>query len=212
VLVSLYLAVALTGLFIAHVRAPNELAIAGNRVLRVYAPMAGVQLMLVGYVSRVARPEGTLTALMGAPWSTPRRAAEDLAIAVAGWIALTAIEVAWSRLVPNARVGSSAVLPITAGERLAWIAVASSVAFGEEVVFRGYLQTQFAARLGDRRVAIMLQAALFGLAHAEQGFAAALRIALYGVGLGAIAQWRRSLRPCIACHALTDLASGLWRI
>jgi hypothetical protein len=37
------------------------------------------------------------------------------------------------------------------------------------------------------------------------------RIALYGVGFGALARWRRSLAPGIVCHVWTDLASGLLR-
>jgi membrane protease YdiL (CAAX protease family) len=210
--VGLYVSVAITGLFVAHDRTASELPIAGDRVLRVYGPMVAVQLLLVAYVARIARPRGTLRALIGTRWSTPRRALEDLAIALAGWIAITGVEIAWARLFAAGRSSACMVLPIGTGERLAWIAVAASVGFGEEVVFRGYLRTQLGARFGDARLAIVLQAALFGLAHAEQGLGTAVRNGLYGLGLGAIAQWRRSLIPCIACHAWTDLASGLWRI
>jgi membrane protease YdiL (CAAX protease family) len=213
-LVVLYLAVAATGLLFAHDRSRSELPIGTSRIVRVYAPMVVVQLLLVAYVTRVARPRGTLRALIGASGYAPRRVAEDMALAFVGWIVITAVEIAWARFVPHAPTPAavSMLLPNGGAERVAWIVVAASVALGEEVVFRGYLRTQFAARFRDVRLAIVLQAVLFGLAHAEQGLGAALRDGLYGLGLGIVAQWRRSLVPCIACHAWTDLASGLWHI
>ncbi|WP_437760941.1 CPBP family intramembrane glutamic endopeptidase [Sorangium sp. So ce1389] len=54
-----------------------------------------------------------------------------------------------------------------------------------------------------------MQAALFGLAHGEQGWGAMARIAAYGLAFGALARWRQSLWPGILCHAWTNLASGL---
>jgi len=50
---------------------------------------------------------------------------------------------------------------------------------------------------------------LFGLAHAQQGAFAALRIAAYGLLLGALAHFRRSLLPCIACHVGIDLVAAV---
>ncbi len=92
-----------------------------------------------------------------------------------------------------------------------WAAVAVSVGFCEEVVFRGYLQRQFEGFWGKPWLAVGLQALLFGVAHGEQGASAVARAALYGVGFGALARWRRSLLPGVLCHAWTDLASGLLR-
>jgi hypothetical protein len=79
----------------------------------------------------------------------------------------------------------------------------------EEVVYRGYLQTQLAAFTGRAGLAVVLQAALFGMAHGEQGLAVVVRFTLYGVVFGALARWRRSLLPGIAAHIGIDLASGL---
>jgi membrane protease YdiL (CAAX protease family) len=104
----------------------------------------------------------------------------------------------------------AAMRPGTASARVAWAIVAGSVGLSEEVVFRGYLQTQLAAFTGRWAVAWMLQAVLFGLAHAEQGAAAMVRLAGYGLALGALARWRKSLLPGIVCHVWTDLASGLF--
>jgi uncharacterized protein len=91
------------------------------------------------------------------------------------------------------------------------VIVAASVGFGEELVFRGYLQTQLTAFTGSAGVGIVLQAVLFGIVHAEQGATTAARLAVYGLAFGALARWRRSLLPGIACHAWTDVASGLLR-
>jgi membrane protease YdiL (CAAX protease family) len=102
-----------------------------------------------------------------------------------------------------------AILPHTGAERIAWVVVAASVGFCEEVVYRGYLQTQLAGWTGNVAAAIVAQAALFGLAHGEQGAAVAARFALYGVGFGVLARWRGSLAPGIVCHIGVDLAGGL---
>ena len=79
----------------------------------------------------------------------------------------------------------------------------------EEIVFRGYLQRQFAVLTGRPGVALVLQALLFGITHGEQGVGAVARVFAYGIGFGAIALWRRSLLPGVLCHVWTDLASGL---
>ena len=47
------------------------------------------------------------------------------------------------------------------------------------------------------------------MAHGDQGLAVALRFGVYGVMLGALARWRRSLWPGIVCHIGIDVASGL---
>ncbi|HEX7668488.1 MAG TPA: CPBP family intramembrane glutamic endopeptidase, partial [Polyangiaceae bacterium] len=77
------------------------------------------------------------------------------------------------------------------------------------VVYRGYLRTQLAAFTRSMPLAVVLQGLLFGIAHGEQGLAIATRVAVYGVGLGGLAAWRRSLLPGILCHVALDLTSGL---
>jgi uncharacterized protein len=187
-------------------------ATTSSRLLGIYLPLFVVQWGLVLYVSRVGRPHNALPALLGERWATPRRAALDLLLAAVGWGFLLFCEVAWARLFATTSATSVAsMLPQAWPERLAWVIVASSVGFCEEVVYRGYLQTQLAAFTGRVGVAVVLQAALFGLAHAEQGAGTALRFGAYGLAFGALARWRRSLLPGIVCHAWTDLASGLLR-
>jgi membrane protease YdiL (CAAX protease family) len=101
------------------------------------------------------------------------------------------------------------LLPQGALETALWVALSLSAGFCEEIAFRGYFQRQFEAFTRSRTVALLLQAALFGIAHGYQGWRSALAIAGYGVLFGALAIWRENLRPGILAHALTDLVLGL---
>jgi hypothetical protein len=174
--------------------------------------MVIVQWGLALYVCRIARPRGALRPLLGERWKSPRRAAIDLALAFSGWLLIQGFELVWQRLfgVPVA-ASVIALLPQTWPERFAWVVVSASAGFCEEVVYRGYVQSQLTAFTGRASLAIVLQAALFGIAHGEQGARAIVRVALYGLAFGALARWRRSLWPGIVCHVWTDLASGLLR-
>lgn len=209
------LLVAVTGTLLAPrgaVAPPPAPLTLSSRILGIYLPMLVVQWGLVLYVCRVGRPRNALPDLLGRRWRTPRRVALDLSLALAGWGLLLVCELAWARLFATRAAPSvTTMLPQTWPERLAWVVVAVSVGFCEEVVYRGYLQTQLRACTGRAGVAVILQAALFGIAHAEQGAGTATRLAVYGLAFGALAQWRRSLLPGIACHAWTDVASGLLR-
>lgn len=182
------------------------------RVLAIYLPMLLVQWGLVVYVARVGRPRSALGSLLGRGWTPPRRALANVALGLVMWGVILAVEVAWRRVRAVETAPSvTSILPQAWLERGAWAVVATSVGFCEEVVYRGYLQTQLTAFTGSWLAAVLIQAALFGVAHGEQGLDAALRIALYGVLFGLLARWQRSLWPGIVGHAWTDLASGLLR-
>jgi membrane protease YdiL (CAAX protease family) len=84
------------------------------------------------------------------------------------------------------------------------IAIAVTAGVCEEVVFRGYLQRQYALFLGSRFAAILLQAILFAAVHPG----ARLEVFVIGVLLGILARKARSLRPGIVCHLLIDLLSA----
>jgi membrane protease YdiL (CAAX protease family) len=217
-LVALIVSVALLGVALqrAHPCGYATQASAASRALStreklagVYLPSLVVELGLLAYVARVGRPTSELGGLLGEPWTSARRAIGDLALAAAGFLAIRVSEWAWAAFAHGGtNVAVAAILPHTPIERLAWAIVAVTVGFSEEVVFRGYLQKQLGAFARSPAAGVALQAILFGVAHLQQGAPAAARIALYGLGLGAMARWRRSLWPAIACHVLTDLVSG----
>jgi membrane protease YdiL (CAAX protease family) len=211
-LVCLMLSVAFAGALLtvrgASMTAPAD---ARTRLFGAYLPMIAVQWGLLFYVCRVGRKRSALHALLGQGWGDGRRALADVGLAGICGVVIVGLELAFSRLFAVGRNASlGALLPHTANERLFWMAVAVSAGFCEEVVYRGYLQRQFAAFTSSPAAAIALSAALFGIAHGEQGLSAMLRVFVHGLVFGVCAEWRRSLLPGILCHVAIDLASGLF--
>ena len=184
------------------------------RIFALYLPMIVMQLAIVGYVARLGRPASALRALLGRGWESGRRVVEDVGLALIGWLVVLGGETLWAKLVTT-KAGLTApvaaALPHTAIERVAWVLVALSVGFAEELTYRGYLQTQLAAFTKNVGAGIVLSALLFGLVHGEQGVATALRFAVYGLGFGLLAHRRRSLVAGIVCHAWIDVLGGLLR-
>lgn len=213
VLVLLLLSVATCGLLLQHGEARGRAPLALNHrgIVGQYLPLLVVSWALVLYTCRLFRPGNALPALLGQRWHTVRRACIDVLLALLTAVLILVIQLAAQHLGMGRNAAVSALLPRTGAERLVWLLVATSVGFCEEVVYRGYLQTQLAAFTGSARWGLFLQAVLFGIAHAEQGLGPALSVAGYGLIFGLLAQLRRSLLPGIASHALLDLAAGLWR-
>jgi membrane protease YdiL (CAAX protease family) len=210
-LIAVICAVATTGaLLTSRGGRPPQLANPSSRIAAVYLPMVVVQWSLAIYVCRVGRPRSALRCLLGKTWRTFGRAFTDLALALSGWLFVKAVELAWIRLF-GLHDGTAvlAMLPRSSSERVAWVAVSASAGFCEELVYRGYLQTQLTAFTGRPAVAIAIQAALFAIAHGDQGSGAVARLSLYGLAFGVVAWWRRSLVAGIICHVWTDVASGL---
>jgi membrane protease YdiL (CAAX protease family) len=213
-LVGLIVAVAVTGILLRYFAAAGGVsgvsaASASSRIVSQYLPLLLVNAGLTVYCCRVFRGRNALPELLGERWLSPGRTPADLLLGLLGLVLVLSIEGLSARWFGVSRHGASAsLLPTTEAERVCWALVAVSVGFCEEVIYRGYLQTQLAAFSGRVGAGIILQAVLFGLAHADQGAFAALRIATYGLLLGALAHFRQSLLPCIACHVGIDLMSA----
>jgi membrane protease YdiL (CAAX protease family) len=207
-LVFLILAVAVTGTVLGR-GAPGAVLSPGARAKLVYLPLLLVEWSLVAYVCRIGRASNALGVLLGAGWRSARGAILDVALAAAGWFVIEASEAAFGRFATASNVAVVTMLPHSGVERALWGLVAGSAGFCEEVVYRGYMQTQLTAFTGRVSLGFALLAFLFGIAHGEQGLAIVIRFALYGVGFGVIARWRGSLVPGILCHVGVDLAGGL---
>jgi uncharacterized protein len=132
-----------------------------------------------------------------------------VALAAAGFLLIEAAELLSARIHGGAVGAVRSLLPVTALDRVVWGVFAVSAGFCEEVVYRGYFQTELGARSRSPVAGIFLQALLFGVAHVEQGAWPAARFAIYGLGFGLLARLRGSLLPGILCHVAIDLASGL---
>jgi membrane protease YdiL (CAAX protease family) len=173
-----------------------------------YLSLILVQWGLLYYVWKVGlRRSGTkLSELIGGRWTGIGDVLRDGALAVGLWMVWLLLQVAWDRLFGSEHAASiSALLPQSPIEMTLWVALAISAGVCEEAVFRGYFQKQFQAWTGSIWIALLLQAVLFGVSHGYQGVAAALKITLYGCLFGLFAWWRKSLRPGIIAHALTDI-------
>jgi len=186
-----------------------------HAVAPLYVSLMVMEWSLVLYVWKggLRRAGVSIRALVGGRWSRPRDVAVDVLLAFGAWGVWTAISLAWARwMVADRAAGVGALLPRSPLEIVLWVALSLTAGFVEELLFRGYFQAQFHALTRRSWAAMILQAALFGISHGYQGVQACLKIALYGLLMGALARGRRSLRPGMMAHAWTDIASGLFRI
>ncbi len=90
-----------------------------------------------------------------------------------------------------------------------FVYVWASAAFGEEILFRGYLMRQFIKFFGDGRVAIVLNivlfGALFGWIHAYQGITGQIITGIIGATMATIFYFRKyDIWFCIALHGFFD--------
>ena len=212
VLTVVFLAMAIGGAMAQRQSAPSGTLSPPASPAAVYAGLIVMEWGLAYYVWKVGlrRGAGSLRALIGGRWRSWRDVARDAGIGLSTWAGLSAMCLLWTRLSgadPAASLQS--LMPRTPLEVALWIVLSLSAGFSEELLFRGYLQERFQALTGSAALAVLLQAALFGVSHGYQGLRPCLRITVYGLLFGALARWRRSLRPGMIAHAWTDIASGL---
>src|SRR5262245_40233154 len=217
-LLLLMLGLALAGaLFQAHERsAPSTAeATAPRDVVSLYLSLIAAQVGLLVYVTRagLSRTGTKLEELIGRRWTSRRHAFVDIGLAIGLWTLWQAVGWVWERTLGAGHAASIAMfLPRGPAESALWIAVSVTAGFVEEFVFRGYLMRQFTAWTGRPWLGLVLQAAVFGIAHGYQGVMACARIAAYGALFGLLAAWRRSLVPGMIGHALHDVLAGIARL
>src|SRR5262245_21549269 len=213
VITCLFLGTALAGGLYQHAASLKPAAQVHPNVVPLYLSLLALQWGLFLYVWWVGlRRSGTsLASLIGGRWRNPADVGLDVAIAACTWGVWQLFTAAWNRwLGAGHAVSVQPLLPHGALEVSLWIALSLTAGFNEELVFRGYLQRQFAALSGRQWTGTLLQAALFGISHGYQGVVACLKIACFGVLFTCVALWRRSLRPGMFAHAWTDIAAGLF--
>jgi len=65
---------------------------------------------------------------------------------------------------------------------------------------------------GSLAAGVVLQALIFGAGHAYQGFKQVVVISVLGLLYGALAAWRKNLRPGMIAHTVSDIVGGLlWK-
>jgi membrane protease YdiL (CAAX protease family) len=101
------------------------------------------------------------------------------------------------------------LLPHSAAEKAVWLVLSVSTGFCEEFVYRGYLQQQFSRWTGRLYVGVVLQAAVYGVAHAALPWKLMVLVTCLGLLLGGVATWRKTLVPGMLLHASFDTLAGL---
>ena len=99
--------------------------------------------------------------------------------------------------------------PANAVELTAWGLLCILVGFSEELVFRGYLQSQSISLLHRIPISILLTSLVFGAAHGYQGLRGMCMITIYGALFSCLTLLRRSLLPGMLAHSWHDFATGL---
>ena len=171
---------------------------------------------LAGFVYLGIRKRLKLRELIGGRWANPEDVLVDLLIACGFWLAAIAVLGAGAKLLHLDAAGKfdslrhqlGFLIPGTTLELLVWCGLSITAGFCEEIIFRGYLQRQFAGIARSVLAGVLLSAAVFGAAHGYEGGPRMLLIGVYGLMFGLLAWWRKSLRPGMIAHAWHDAISG----
>jgi uncharacterized protein len=151
----------------------------------------------------------TFTSLVGGDWRTPSNFFRDFGLGMA--LIVIAVPTT-SGLIYLMGVHSDKTLavitPKTWFELFVWFVLNWSAAFGEELVFRGYLMCQFGGWTGSPVAGLILQGVAFGMSHGFYG-KAMLAIVVHGWLLGLLAWWCKSLRPGMLAHGVQDSLGGI---
>jgi CAAX protease family protein len=152
---------------------------------------------------------GNLRDLTGGRWTSWRGVALGVALALPFWVVWEFTAWLVHRAVDRIQTPTTPYqVPAGFVEIFLWIALSISAGVCEELVFRGYLQNQFRAATGSIVAAVVLQGAIFGLAHTYQGWKQVIVIAALGILYGVLAAWRRNLRANMIAHAWSDIYEG----
>jgi membrane protease YdiL (CAAX protease family) len=208
-LVLLMLALSYSG----HARSQRALS-AGSRPL-LYLSGIFLQWTLVGLVWLGIKRRGySLRQLTGRAWRGFDDVLLDIALGALTWggffviAAILALAMGLQKKLPELRKAIEFLVPASLPELLLFLVLGATAGICEEIIFRGYLQRQFAALSKSVVGGILLSAALFGASHLYEGRERMLIIAFLGVTLGAVAAWRKNLRPGMIAHTGQDRLAG----
>jgi membrane protease YdiL (CAAX protease family) len=172
--------------------------------------------VLAGFVWLGTRKRMRLRDLIGGRWATAEDFFLDVVYAGAFWICALIVLGAGAKLMHLDQAGKIEAMRkqlgfLTPGSNLelaVWFGVSLTAGFCEEIIFRGYLQRQFAAMSNSMLLGVLLSAVVFGAAHGYEGAARMVLIGIYGLMFGLLAWWRKSLRAGMMAHAWHDALSG----
>jgi membrane protease YdiL (CAAX protease family) len=205
--------------------------------LSTYGTTAALELVLIGWVAFGVRLRGIpLRSLFGPVSISLKAIVLDFGIAVVFWIgsmmALGSVAMVWMSIeslithksipVQTSKSGqpmlpqdqaTKAVVqlaPANGKEIAGWLLLCMLVGIAEELVFRGYLQSQFIAwSRGTIAVGVVFSSLMFGAAHGYEGVRAMFLLSVFGAFFSGLALLRKNLRAGIFAHAWHDAVAGL---
>jgi membrane protease YdiL (CAAX protease family) len=202
-----------TGLILLYVLVPRSWWPGWSKLIRALPYNTGAVdiLGMVMYAAAVALVcfglslhQNPLEDLLGKLWSRWQDALRDLAIAAVFWMLVRYAD----RLIyylADAHPTPRRLVPHTVRDLVISVLLAIAAGVAEEIIFRGYLQKQFAALFANSGAAILIQAGLFACYH---GYHQTLPVFgqhfLFALLAGSLAQWRESLLPGMIGHAWLD--------
>jgi uncharacterized protein len=205
VFIAIFAGLSVVGGFFQHAvkQHPQAEVSSGSAVPR-YISVLVFEWLLVLYVRMGVHRRGVrLRDLVGGRWATPKELMKDIALGLGLWAVWIGLQN--PHVLGGGTNAAQGLLPQGILESLAWIPLALSAGFCEELAFRGYLQKQFQAITGSAGWAVLLQSFVFGIGHLYEGVGPVGRITLYGVLFGLLAVWRKSLRPGMIAHTWSDI-------
>jgi len=153
----------------------------------------------------------SLTTVFGERWRSVRQVLTDTGVAIVFLICSIAVLSIFGAHGKAPDTSTQFLLPHGGLESTLWTLMSLTAGICEEAIFRGYLQRQFVAFTRSAAIGISLSAVAFGAAHAYQGLRHAMQIAILGAMLGALAWYRKSVRPGMISHAMQDILAILVR-
>ena len=204
----------LVGSSLAGARSAHPLAAHGR--LPQYLWTMSWEWLLTGFVVIGVRHRMSLRELIGGRWDSLEAVLRDVLVAAGYWVVAIAVLGIGAKLLHLDQGGGldavrrqiGFLVPQTSFELLVWFALSITAGFCEEIVFRGYLQRQFAVLTRRTLAGVVLSAVVFGAAHGYEGGPRMLLIGVYGLMFGLLAWWRKSLRPGMIAHAWHDAFTG----
>lgn len=172
--------------------------------------IAGEWLVVLMIMAGLRLRGQSIGSLVSGSWPNGLAVLKDLGLGVAFFVIVApAIGLLIRALGADGGAGARSVAPTTIFELVVFIGASATAGFCEELIFRGYLNRQFAAWTGSSGVAIVLQAVTFGLGHGYYDALTMLAIMVLGALFGLFAAWRKSLRPGMLAHGLQDTIGGV---
>jgi membrane protease YdiL (CAAX protease family) len=172
--------------------------------------------ILTGFVWLGIRKRVRLRQVIGARWRNAEDFFLDVIIAGAFWLVAALVLAGGAKLMhldhgdklDTMRRQLGFLIPDTRLELAVWFLLSTTAGFCEELIFRGYLQLQFAALTRSMFAGALISAVVFGASHGYEGAPRMILIGIFGLMFGLLAWWRKSLVPGMIAHAWHDAFSG----